>query len=184
VKRPHRAAHKRAAPVAPNLLLVAGTIISPRPQDLDGQRTRAMTAYRTTPPGPLYQFTVTVTFLGPFTINLDGKGAGPWPRPSAKRLCELLMLASHRRLAKEVVREMLFPNLAPDASANALRKALSMARRAMLPLGGVGPRLVRADREQISVPSEIPTEIDLVTHQNALRCALAMDPGRARDAAL
>ena len=82
---------------------------------------------------------VVVTLLGPFTIGLGGKWAGPWPRPPAKRLCELLMLRPRHRIFRDVARELLFANLAPEASANALRKAVSMARQALLPLAPVGP---------------------------------------------
>ncbi len=127
---------------------------------------------------------VTVTLLGRFTIGLDRNSAGPWPRPPARRVCEMLMLSPDRRLLKEVTAEILFSNRAPKASACALSKALSMARQALLPLGAVGAQLLRTDRDQIYTPAEIPVEIDLVTHEAALRCALATEPGRARDAAL
>jgi DNA-binding SARP family transcriptional activator len=134
--------------------------------------------------GPLEVAPVTVTLLGPFTIRVGGSLAGPWPRPSAKRLCELVMVRPHHRLVKEVVCETLFANLAPQASANALSKAVSMARHAVSPLGTVGSRLLRADRHHICVPAEIPLEIDLVAHEAALRSALAMEPGDVRDASL
>lgn len=127
---------------------------------------------------------VAVTLFGAFTLRYEGKSAGPWPRRSAKRLCELLMLRPGHRLGREVARDTLFAHLAPEASANALRKAVSMARQALLPLGTVGPRLLRTDRDNIWVPAEIPLEVDLVAHEYALRSALAMAPGSERDAAL
>jgi DNA-binding SARP family transcriptional activator len=125
-----------------------------------------------------------VTLFGPFTIRLDGKSTGPWPRPSARRLCELLMLRPDHRLHRDVARETLFANLAPEASANALRRALSMARQALSLLGGEGPHLLQADRFHIWVPTTIPLDIDLVTHEAALRRALATEPGVERDATL
>jgi LuxR family transcriptional regulator, maltose regulon positive regulatory protein len=127
---------------------------------------------------------VTVTLLGAFSIGLAGKMAGPWPRPSAKRLCELLMLRSDHKLLKEVVREILFAQLPPEGSANALRKAMSMARQALLPLGEVGSRLLRADRDYLCVSADVPIEIDLVTHETALRSGLGMEPGSERDGTL
>jgi DNA-binding SARP family transcriptional activator len=133
---------------------------------------------------PLDRVQVTVTLLGPFTIGHDGRSAGPWSRPPAKRLCELLMLAPDHRLPREALQEMLFSQLAPRASAKALTRAISLARQAVQPLGAVGPRLLRADRDHISVPAEIPLEIDLERHQAALGYALAMRPGVARDGAL
>ena len=127
---------------------------------------------------------VVVTLLGPFTIGLGQKWAGPWPRPPAKRLCELLMLRPRHRLFRDVARELLFANLTPEASANALRKAVSMARQALLPLAPGWPCLLRADREHICVPGHIALEIDLVAHEAALHSALAMEPGDVRDVAL
>jgi DNA-binding SARP family transcriptional activator len=127
---------------------------------------------------------VNVRLFGPFTVSLSGNSAGPWPRPSARRLCELLMLQPDRGLGKEVVREILFPNLALEASANALRKAVSMARQALWPLGAIGPRLLKTDGDRICVPVDIPLTIDVVTHEAELRHALALAPGGARDAAL
>ena len=61
--------------------------------------------------------------------------AGPWARPSAKRLAELVLVSPGRRIGKEAACEALFPNLGPQNAANALRKALSMAKAALSPLG-------------------------------------------------
>lgn len=127
---------------------------------------------------------VKVQLLGPFSIRLGEERAGPWPRPSAKRLCELLLVRPDHRLLKEVAREVLFAGLAPDASANALGRAASMARQALSALGETGPRLLQADRCHIWVPENIHLEVDLVTHDAALRRALAMEPGPKRDGAL
>ncbi len=127
---------------------------------------------------------VQVTVLGAFSIRVAQKSAGPWPRPSAKRVCELLMLRPDHRLPREVAREVLFANLPPKASANALRRAVSMARQALSRLGESGTRLLRADRAQLCIPAEIPLEIDLVTHETALRAGLGMEPGHERDATL
>ena len=61
--------------------------------------------------------------------GVDGLRAGrrPWARPSARRLCEILMVSPDHVVARDAAREMLFANLGPEASANALRRALSMA---------------------------------------------------------
>jgi hypothetical protein len=55
---------------------------------------------------------VRVTLLGPFTIKLGGRSAGPWYRPPAKRLCELVMVSPGLRVGREVARELLFAELA------------------------------------------------------------------------
>ncbi len=83
-----------------------------------------------------------------------------------------------------MARELLFANLAPAASANALSTALSLARDALSPLGDVASGLLRADRVHIWAHEDIPLDIDLVTHEEALRSALTLEPGGQRDAAL
>ncbi|HTW06388.1 MAG TPA: AAA family ATPase [Acidimicrobiales bacterium] len=125
-----------------------------------------------------------VSLLGPFAITLGERSAGPWARPSAKRLCELVMLSPGRRVGREAVGDVLFANLGPAAAANAFSKALSMARAALIPLGEEASKLLRADRAHIWVPAEVPVELDLVIHENALRAALSMGPGVLRDEAL
>jgi DNA-binding SARP family transcriptional activator len=55
--------------------------------------------------------------LGPFSVTLGGKSAGPWRRPSAKRLCELVLVSSGQRIARETACEALFPNLAGAVAA-------------------------------------------------------------------
>jgi adenylate cyclase len=127
---------------------------------------------------------VRVTLLGPFTIKLGERGAGPWYRPPAKRLCELVMVSPGLRVGREVARELLFADLGPVASANALSRALSLAREALSALGEEVAGRLRADRAHIWFSADAPLDIDLVAHEAALRSALAMEPGTARDVAL
>ncbi len=127
---------------------------------------------------------VRVTLLGPFTIKLGGRSAGPWYRPPAKRLCELVMLSPGLRVGREVARELLFAELAPSASAAAISRALSLAREALSVLGEAVPERLRADRAHIWFSTEVPLEVDLLAHEEALRSALAMEPGSLRDTAL
>ena len=122
--------------------------------------------------------------LGPFSITLGERGAGRWRRPSAKRLCELVMVSPGRRVGREAACDVLFANLGPAAAANALSRALSMAREALSLLGEEASGLLRADRGQIWVPSDLPIDVDLESHQKALRSALSMGPGSGRDEAL
>ncbi|HXR23424.1 MAG TPA: AAA family ATPase, partial [Acidimicrobiales bacterium] len=125
-----------------------------------------------------------MTLLGPFTIRRGERGTGTWYRPPAKRLCELVLVSPGLRVGREVARELLFADLAPGASANALSRALSLAREALSTLGDEVPGWLRADRAHIWFSAEVPLEIDLVAHQEALRSALAMEPGGPRDVAL
>ena len=125
-----------------------------------------------------------VTLLGPFTIRLGERSAGPWYRPPAKRLCELVMVSPGLRVGREVARELLFADLGPVASANALSRALSLAREALSALGEEVAGRLRADRAHIWFSADAPLDIDLVAHEEALRSALAMEPGGPRDVAL
>jgi DNA-binding SARP family transcriptional activator len=127
---------------------------------------------------------VRVTLLGPFSIKLGERSAGPWYRPPAKRLCELVMVSPGFRVGRDVARNLLFAELAPGSSAAAISRALSLAREALSALGEVVPQRLRADRAYIWFSAEDPVEVDLVAHEGALRSALALEPGSRRDAAL
>jgi class 3 adenylate cyclase/tetratricopeptide (TPR) repeat protein len=70
------------------------------------------------------------------------------------------------------------------ASANALSRALSLAREALSALGAEVPGHLRADRAHVWFAADAALEVDLVAHEEALRSALAMEPGGPRDAAL
>ncbi len=125
-----------------------------------------------------------VSILGPFTIKLGERSAGPWYRPPAKRLCELVMVSPGLRIGREVARELLFADLEPAASAKALSRALSLAREALSMLGEEVAGRLRADRAHIWFSADALVEVDMVAHEEALRLALAMEPGALRDASL
>ncbi len=127
---------------------------------------------------------VRVTLLGPFSIKHNERNAGPWYRPAARRLCQLVMVTPSHRLGREVAREVLFPKLAPSASAGALSTALSLAREALAPLGPPAGQLLRANRANIWVDDEVQLDIDAETQEAAIRSALRREPGAERDAAL
>ena len=74
---------------------------------------------------------VRVRLLGPFSVVSGGRAAGPWPRPSARRLCQLVLVSPGRRVSRDLVCEELFADLDPRAAARSVSKALSMARAAL-----------------------------------------------------
>lgn len=127
---------------------------------------------------------VRVNLLGRFAITVGERSAGPWPRPAAKRLCELVFLSPGRRIGREVACEALFPALAPQAAAHALSKALSMARGVLADLEGPAASMLRADRAHVYISPSTSVEVDLELHEQALRNALRMGPGADRDSAL
>ena len=124
-----------------------------------------------------------VRLLGQFAIASGSQVASSWPRPSARRLCELVLVSPGRRVTRDLACEELFPQLEPRAAARALSKALSMARSALADLGEPAAALLAADLGHIWVsPAVEPAiEVDADTLAAALRAGLAMAPGRDRD---
>ena len=122
--------------------------------------------------------------LGPFFITVGDKKVGPWARPPAKRLLELLLISPGRRTGRGAACEALFPYLGPAAAARELSKALSMARGALSPLGEEAAGLIQADRAHIWADPATPLEVDLELLEESLRSALRTEPGLERDSQL
>ena len=125
---------------------------------------------------------VRVRLLGPFSVVSGSRAAGPWPRPSARRLCQLVLVSPGRRVSRDLACEELFGDLDPRAAARSVSKALSMARAALAGLGEPAASLLEADLNHIwAVPA---IEVDATEHEQALRAALALGPGHERDGLL
>jgi class 3 adenylate cyclase len=125
---------------------------------------------------------VAVRLLGPFTITSGDREAGPWQRPTARRLCQLVLVSPGRRVSRDMACDALFPALPAHAAARALSKALSMARAALAPLGEPGASLLSANLTHIwADPGAL---VDADEQRAALKAALAMHPGADRDDAL
>jgi DNA-binding SARP family transcriptional activator len=121
---------------------------------------------------------VRVQLNGGFRVELpNGRVAGPWERPSARRLFQVVVSRDRRRIGREELAELLFPDLAPERAANAVSKALTMARSALSPFP-----VVQADRDVIWIDGAIEVDADAI--RSALRFALSQPPGDARDAGL
>ena len=125
---------------------------------------------------------VQVTLLGQFSIAARGRVVSEWPRPSARRLCELVLVSPGRRVSRDLACDELFPQLEPRAAARALSKALSMARSALAELGPDGAALLSADLLHIWASPDVAVDADI--RSAALRAGLAMSPGQLRDDAL
>src|ERR1700722_20191212 len=54
---------------------------------------------------------VQVTLLGPFSIAARGRVVSEWPRPSARRLCELVLVSPGRRVSRDLACEELFSSI-------------------------------------------------------------------------
>ena len=115
--------------------------------------------------------------LGPFAITLRENEAGPWPRPTAKRLCELVLVSPGRRIGREAACEALFPNLSPEAASNALSKALTLARSVLSRLGPPAAELLEADRANIWAGPNCNLEIDFGPHEEGAALGVAHGAG-------
>ena len=122
---------------------------------------------------------VQVTLLGQFSVSARGRVVDAWPRPSARRLCELVLVSAGHRVSRDVACEELFPNLEPRAAARALSKALSMARSALSALGADGAALLAADLGHIWASPDVVVDAEVCAE--ALRAGLALAPGQLRD---
>ena len=112
-------------------------------------------------------------------MTLGERTAGPWARPSARRRCELVLVSPGRRIGREVACEALFPGLCLAPAANALSRALSMARTALSALGEGALGLLSADRDHIWAGVDL--EVDFEAHEQDLRLGLSTPPGAERD---
>src|SRR6266851_1186860 len=120
-----------------------------------------------------------VRMLDGFAVELaDGRKVGPWSRPSARRLVQVLLLSTGHRLGREELAETLFPRLSPERAANAVSKALTLARAA---LERGGPRVLEADRATIWLREDVGLALDLDDHLASLRAALAESDSARRD---
>ena len=135
-------------------------------------------AHGTSPP------VIDVRLLGRFVVTGGGRSIRTWPRPSARRLCQLVLVSPGRRVSRDSACESLFPSLPPDAAARSLYRVLSMARLALKELGPQATGLLCADASQIWADSAIALAVDLDAHEDALHAALEASPGQGRDAAL
>src|SRR5258705_4951877 len=126
---------------------------------------------------------VRVRLLGPFSVVSGGRAAGPWPRPSARRLCQLVLVSPGRRVSRDLACEELFPDLDPRAAARSVSKALSMARAALAGLDEPGgePAVSLLEADLIHIWASPAVEVDATEHERALRAALAMGPSHERD---
>ena len=127
---------------------------------------------------------IDVCLLGRFIVSGGGKSICTWARPSARRLCQLVLVSSGRRVSRQYAYEALFPSLSPEAAARQLYKAQSMARRALKELGPQAARLLCADPSQIWADPNVALAVDLDVYEEAVRAALRAPPGSQRDAAL
>jgi class 3 adenylate cyclase/tetratricopeptide (TPR) repeat protein/two-component SAPR family response regulator len=146
------------------------------------ERIGSVVVSRAEPPGspPVIE----VRLLGRFVVTGGGKSIRTWPRPSARRLCQLVLVSPGRRISRESACEALFPSLSPEAAARSLYKVQSIARLALKQLGPQAVGLLCADPSQIWADPAVAVGVDLDAHEQELHAALNASPGPTRDASL
>lgn len=114
-----------------------------------------------------------IVMLGTFSVVLDGRAVdhSHWRRRSAANLVKALALAPDRRLHREQLIELLWPDLAVADAAPRLHKAVHFARRALGAdaLNWVGDTLCLLPSREV--------EVDVVRFESAAREALQSGVG-------
>jgi len=129
-------------------------------------------APRTTPPDPsAYAGRVSqqldVGLLGRCTFRVEGHpSVKEWPRPSARRLVTLLVLADSHVLSRDRIADALFAHLPPDRAARSVSRALSLARSTL------GADLLAADATNIWI-EDADVRCDLLAARDRLRDSVA-----------
>lgn len=119
--------------------------------------------------------------LGAFGVVIDGRPVqdDAWKRTKAAGLVKILALAEGHRLHKDVVADLLWPDLSAQAAASNLRKAMHFARAA---LGS--PGAVRAHGDLLVLLPGADVSIDAERFEVDGRAALASSAGVAEALAL
>jgi class 3 adenylate cyclase/two-component SAPR family response regulator/tetratricopeptide (TPR) repeat protein len=145
---------------------------------------RIVAVAHSTPGSGASRDVVEVKLLGRFAATVGDRSIGQWPRPSARRLCQLVLVSPGRRISRGLACEALFPSLSPVAAARQLYRVQWLARQALKELGQEAAGLLRADPTQIWANPSLALVVDLDAHEQALHAALRASPGPGRDAAL
>jgi len=114
-----------------------------------------------------------IQLLGPFQVSVDAwvVPERAWRSHRATALVKLLALAPDHRLHREVIMEILWPELDFDDQANNLNVSASRARRALATVGAPpGHFLVRSGNHLLLGPPD-RIRVDVATGQN-----LSLDP--------
>ncbi|HUY60280.1 MAG TPA: AAA family ATPase, partial [Candidatus Dormibacteraeota bacterium] len=117
--------------------------------------------------------------LGRFSVQIDaGTPAGPWQRPAARRLVQILLLRPGHRISRESLSELLFPGLPPQAAARSVSKALAMARTAF---GPDRDHVLGANTTTVWIDPSLAVETDLEQQIARLCLATERPPSPERD---
>lgn len=123
--------------------------------------------------------------LGGFQAIARGQPvpAAAWGRPKAASLVKLLALAPGRRLTRDQVLDLLWPDLEPQAAANNLHQALHHARHALKP-ADLPVQVVQLRNGVVAIPSNQAIEVDVEAFERAAAAAREAGDVEAHEAAI
>jgi DNA-binding SARP family transcriptional activator/tetratricopeptide (TPR) repeat protein len=119
---------------------------------------------------------LTARLIDGWALVYRGRELTGWPRPPARQLVTLLVLAADHRVSRAEVVRRLFPELPPERAGRAVSKAVSQARLVL------GPDLLRADENSLWLA--VPVHTDIADLLADIRAALRLTPGERRRCAL
>ncbi|MBT2515777.1 BTAD domain-containing putative transcriptional regulator [Arthrobacter sp. ISL-30] len=125
--------------------------------------------------------TCIIVMLGSFRVVVDGRAVpyDSWKRTKAAWLVKILALAEGRRLHRDLLADLLWPDLSAQAAASNLRKAMHYARAA---LGS--SNAVQAHGDLLVLLPDAEVSIDAERFEADGRAALASSAGLAEALAL
>lgn len=129
-----------------------------------------------------------IHLLGPFRIAVDGESVEPgrWQRRKAALAVQLLALQPHYQMQREVLEELLWPELDPESVKNNFYKVLHAARRALEPglQRGVDSRFLVLENQMVSLNSPDAVWIDVEAFEHSASHAMRCREVAAYEAAL
>lgn len=119
-----------------------------------------------------------ISLLGGFSVSVGSSVVTDqqWSRRNASALVKVLALAKGRRLHREQVIDLLWPDLSPDSAAPRLHQAAHYARRALTDAPGQG---VVLRHDFVELLPEADVAVDAVEFRAAAEAALASAEGVA-----
>jgi DNA-binding SARP family transcriptional activator len=129
---------------------------------------------------------LSVYMLGRFAVWRAGRPIPPdrWRLRKAQRLVTLLALAPHHCMARDQLMDRLWPELAPQAAANNLHKAIHVARHVVEPEAAVPARLLYLRPTELALAPGACVWTDVGAFRSAAAAALEAEEPRLCSAAL
>ena len=112
---------------------------------------------------------VRIRLFGSFAVAGESEiPAGAWRLRKAKSLVKLLALSPGRRLHREQVMELLWPERDPEAAANNLHQALYVARRALAAAGADASTVLPLREDMLVLAPDGGVEVDVDVFETAV----------------